>query len=505
MTTTFSPTKEQVRALELFATGESLAIEAGAGTGKTSTLKLLAESTTRRGQYIAFNKAIVTESRAKFPRNVACNTAHSLAYKAIVVPSPAFQGRLKGGRMRSMDIARRLGLGPLNIVVGAAGTKVLQPGTLASMVMRAVGSFCQSADLVPSGDHVAYIDGIDLPHPETGQRSYANNNEVRRYLAPFVAKAWADVSSPHGGLPFSHGVYLKLWHLAGPRIDADFILFDEAQDANPVMLAIVAAQTHAQLVFVGDSQQQIYEFTGAVNALAQVPATNRAFLTGSFRFGPAIAAVANVVLGALSAPLKLRGTTAIASSVGEVTNPHAVLTRTNAMAVSTVLEAQRSGQRVHLIGGGTEVVKFARAALDLRSPAEGGRGYTEHPELACFGSWGEVQAYVEQDPQGDELKLLVNLVDEFGAEVIIAALDTSTPEASADLVVSTAHKSKGREWATVRLASDFTRPGKPGEEPPAPSESELRLIYVASTRAQHRLDPSGCRFLVDLLAEAVAS
>jgi MoxR-like ATPase len=44
--TTFAPTDEQQEALRLFATGKSLAIEAGAGAGKTSTLKLLAESTT---------------------------------------------------------------------------------------------------------------------------------------------------------------------------------------------------------------------------------------------------------------------------------------------------------------------------------------------------------------------------------------------------------------------------------------------------------------------------
>src|SRR4051812_20126422 len=73
----FAPTGEQQAALDLFATGESMVIEAKAGTGKTSTLKLLGASTPKRGQYIAFNKAIVEEASAKFPANVACNTAHS--------------------------------------------------------------------------------------------------------------------------------------------------------------------------------------------------------------------------------------------------------------------------------------------------------------------------------------------------------------------------------------------------------------------------------------------
>jgi hypothetical protein len=54
--TNFAPTAEQTKALELFATGTSLAIEAGAGAGKTSTLTLLGRSTTQRVQYVAFNK-----------------------------------------------------------------------------------------------------------------------------------------------------------------------------------------------------------------------------------------------------------------------------------------------------------------------------------------------------------------------------------------------------------------------------------------------------------------
>ena len=30
-----------------------------------------------------------------------------------------------------------------------------------------------------------------------------------------------------------------MWQLSNPKIDVDFILFDEAQDANPVVLDVV--------------------------------------------------------------------------------------------------------------------------------------------------------------------------------------------------------------------------------------------------------------------------
>lgn len=475
--TTFTPTSEQRDALRLFETGESLAIEAGAGTGKTSTLKLLAASAPhRQGQYLAFNKAIVSDAAASFPESVACNTAHSLAYRGMGF---RYRGRLNGKRMRNEDIARVLGIDPF-VAVTAAGAKRLAPGFLAGLVMRSVSIFCTTADPAPEQRHVPYVEGIDLPDSEGG-RGWSNNLLLRRTLLPYIEAAWADLQHDDrdggGRLRFGHEVYLKLWQLSGPRIAADYILFDEAQDANPVMLDIVRQQTHAQLVFVGDSQQAIYGFTGAVNALANVPADHRTFLTQSFRFGPAVAEAANLVLETLDAELRVKGLPSIPSRVEAVADPNVILTRTNAKAVELVLGALTRGKRVALVGGAEEVVRFAEAAQSLQE----GRP-TSHPELACFGSWGEVQAYVDQDENGTDLRLLVRLCDDFGPQVIIQGLGRTVREEGADLIVSTAHKSKGREWDTVRLADDFPDL----QEDPAPEE--LRLIYVAATRARLVLD-----------------
>jgi UvrD-like helicase family protein/AAA domain-containing protein len=473
----FAPTSEQTRALELFESGSSLAIEAGAGTGKTSTLLLLAQSTRRRGQYVAFNKAIVTEAGEKMPGNVTCSTAHSLAFRAV---GKRYAARLKSPRMRSLDIAQHLRLTGTNV-----DGKYIGAGYLGGLAMRAITRFCQTADRVPGPEHVPYVEGID-PIID-GRRTYANNEALRWLVAPALQRAWDDLMSESGRLPFRHDHYLKAWHLDGPRINADFILFDEAQDANPVMVAIVAAQTHAQLVWVGDSQQQIYSFTGAVNALENVPAEGRTFLTQSFRFGPAVAEVANGILDRLEADLRLVGTESIASVVGPIAEPDAILCRTNATAVRTVLRLQSEGSTVSLVGGGDDVVRFAKAAEQLMN---GGR--TDHPELACFDDWREVQTYVEEDEQGSELRLLVSLVTEFGVETILDALDRTIRETDADVIVSTAHKAKGREWNAVQLAGDFPSPEKIGPE-------ELRLLYVAATRAKRELDISA----VDVLSVTV--
>ena len=486
----FAPTQEQLAALDAYATGEDLIIEAGAGSGKTSTLLILAESNKRRrGQYIAFNRAIVMDAKGRMPRHVSAATAHSLAFRAI---GHRYEHRLKGWRMRSDEIAMRLGIEPITVRVGDH-SKTLAAGYLAGLAMRAITMFCQSADEAPHTDHVPYVEGIDLAG-ENGCRGYENNDLVREALMPFMEAAWEDLQRTDGRLPFKHEHYLKFWERSRPYIGADVVYFDEAQDVSPVLASIVAQQTHAQRVYVGDSNQAIYSWLGAVDALAQLRATGSArvtTLTQSFRFGDAIAEVANRILSRLPTDMRLRGTPAIDSVVGPVDAPDAILCRTNATAVQTLMDEAASGRQAHLVGGGAEVMAFARAALDLQNGQR-----TSHQDLGCFMTWGEVQEYVEQDAQGDELKLLVDLVDNFGATSIIAALE-SMPEADdADVVVSTAHRSKGLQWDSVRLAGDFPT------DPDKTSEDEARLLYVAVTRARRALDAESVPWVVEALALA---
>lgn len=464
------PTDEQQAAIDLFNTGESIAVEAGAGTGKTSTLVLMANETSDRGQYVAFNAAIVKDSGKRFPPEVQANTAHSLAYRAF---GHRYRHRLNSPRMFGEQIARILGIDRLVIEVDGERV-VLSDARLGSYVMTFVRRFCNSADVEPTEWHAPYIEGIDLP--TAGRRGYENNRRVASEMLPHVRAAWHDLQSTHGRLKFEHGHYLKMWQLNDPKINADYIMFDEAQDANPVMSAIVSAQEHAQLVWVGDSQQQIYTWTGAINALAGVPAEHRTFLTQSFRFGQAVADVANEYLERLDAPIRLKGLPSIKSRVEPLAEPRAVLARTNAGAVIAVLQAQKAGRKAHLVGGASDIAGFTKAAQRL----QGGQR-VDHPDLFAFSSWGQVQDYVINDSEGADLRMRVKLVDEFGCDVILAALEESVPENRADLIASTAHKAKGREWDTVKIAGDFSADEEAGAE-------ELRLRYVACTRAKTVLD-----------------
>lgn len=478
----YKPTEEQEAILETAVQKglKSLVIAAGAGTGKTSTLKMLEAVLPGRGQYTAFNRALVEESKTKF-KKASCKTTHGLAFGEV---GRRFAHRLKSSRIRSSQIAYTLGIHQLPIqVAGQDHPKVLAEGFLAGQVMMAVRRFCQSADREISGKHFRYIDGIDFP--DNGKRTYANNEVVREYLLPFAVRVWEDQCSVQGSLPYNPDCYVKMWQLGEgshkPYIGADYILLDEAQDTAPVMLDILQQQKHALVILVGDDCQQIYEWRGACNAMKAYPNAPRRLLSQSFRFGQTIADVANSILSNLNekTDLVMKGLSSIPSRVTSVADPRCYLFRTNAGAVSRLLRGMEEGKKPFLIGGGKEVVDFVKGAKLLQNDQP-----TSHPELCCFSSWQEVCSYVEED-EGEDLRLLVKLVNEFKCDPILNALENMPDEESADEVVSTAHKSKGREWESVRLGGDFPAANRM-------SDPDVRLLYVAATRAQHRLDIQDC-------------
>jgi hypothetical protein len=287
------------------------------------------------------------------------------------------------------------------------------------------------------------------------------------------------------------------WALSRPRIESDVVLLDEAQDTNDVLARVLLDQEHAQRIAVGDSAQAIYEWRGARDALAtferELGAEVRT-LSQSFRFGPAIADEANEWLRLVGTPLRLTGWPQAKSEVGPVDEPDAVLCRTNAGAVGIVLEALRGGRKTSLVGGGGELKRLAWAADALQD----GRP-TDHPELLAFPNWQAVREYAEEED--GSLRVLVKLIDDYGTADIIAAADALAREDRADLVVSTAHKAKGREWPKVRIHHDF-QPPKPDPDTQLRvlRREEARLAYVAVTRARQQLDCSALAWRADITA-----
>ncbi|WP_436778294.1 hypothetical protein [Yinghuangia sp. YIM S09857] len=183
-----APTPEQQAARDVFASGRDLALVAGAGTGKTSTLILMGGATRKQGLYVAFNKSIADDAGTRFGANVECRTAHSLAFRAV--------GRRYGDRLNSSghiptrETARRLGI-TRDLAVDSHRIKVNHQARLVTNMVR---RFCYTTDRRIAARHLEWINGLDT----TAQEYLAG------VLMPYALRAWEDICSPDGRLPFKH-------------------------------------------------------------------------------------------------------------------------------------------------------------------------------------------------------------------------------------------------------------------------------------------------------------
>jgi hypothetical protein len=268
------------------------------------------------------------------------------------------------------------------------------------------------------------------------------------------------------------------------------------------MAAIVMSQTHCQKVLVGDRNQAIYGWNGAVDAMTNFDVNHRLPLTQSFRFGQPIADEGNKFLTALGAniegtPFRIKGFDKLTSTVEPVETPNAILCRTNGGVLEHAIAYLDAGKKVAISKNLANDLKgFAFAALSLMKGEP-----TEHPELGVFATWQEVVEYAGTD-EGKDIAMLVKLIVAYGpCKIIDIANASEADESTADVALYTAHTAKGREWDTVKIAGDFIpTPNKETGEINI-TEADLMLAYVAVTRAKKVLDNLGLAWIDNFLAD----
>lgn len=508
----FPATTEQQAILRAVKTGQNVVIQAGAGAGKTSTLELIAAQHPGQILLIVFGKDAQLDAASRMPRNVEARTFDSLGFTGAPrdmvdkfrTQRDAPWGSPKAPVRKLAAIGAYLGLDtdPIEVEVeiteiidGKPMTRVevgaVTPARAASLALRAVEKWCTTADPEIAAKHVSDA------HPALADA-----------IVPVARRVWEDILSPAGRLLVGNGHLTKVWALntpdltipgTGPRTSPTLILVDEAQDTAPVVEAVLLAQT-VQMVAVGDSFQSIFAWRGAVDFLAHidVPDERRLPLTKSFRFGPEIAAAGNTFLGMLHSPFAVEG----AGKPGRVLTPDtmyrpdAVLCRTNAGMLAEIQDLLKDHAAVAVPKGAkTDLNVLAQTVRWLMGGSAPSR---VHDDLAGFGTWDEVTKAIgqgEADPKVEKIHDLVASIGVDGLEQIVAEIrETGDPSidrsASHHVVVSTAHKAKGAQWQRVQIGCDFPAPRRNADGSWwEPGPEELKLAYVAVTRAQTELDP----------------
>ena len=477
----YAPTDEQQAIVDSFLDERSLAIEALAGTRKTTQLKMLGRSAPdRSGLYIAFNREVAAEARASFPGSVLCATGHSIAYRAV---GYQYADQLQR-RVMAKEVAELLGL--KKWVNTPIGRKNISPWKVASLAVQTVQRFCQTSDERIERRHVPTVIGLDTP---------SSREKVVEQVFPAACRIWDGIIEGDGRMPFSHDVYFKTWSMQNPILDYDYVMVDEAQDTHGALAGVIKNQT-TQVIMVGDRNQNLFRWRGTVDIMdGSVDVDERLALSQSFRFGDEIAVEANRWLGYIGHGIDIRGTPSIDSRLREIDAPDVILCRTNADVVSNAMRQQEAGRKVSVVGGTEQIEKLAQACLDLRKD-----GKTSHHDLSAFQSWGDVISWIQDERPGGKIEAFVRLITDMGPEKIISAARRCTSPADSDIAVSTTHMVKGLEWPSVKVDAGLCG----AEEKTVFSKEDFMVAYVACTRAQHELDASALE-LIHGLKDGVAS
>lgn len=472
----FKPTTEQQACVTSYGKKASFKVEAVAGSGKTSTVKLMAESDdSRTALYLAFNKAAATEAAGKMPKgHVTCRTTHSIAYGAFGRDYAAKLSRPRGGYV---NVA-----GTVSEIVkyfNVKSTGSLSKSGIARLAKLTVAAFESSSAFALGEKHISQGELNLLARKAEAKDEFFDKQNVVKKVMELANQIWDDRTDLFSPVLITHDTYLKMYQLSEPVLDYDVIFLDEAQDTSDCVIDIVMRQAkHAQIVCVGDSFQAIYGWRGAVNALGKIKSQSTP-LSQSFRYGPAVAEVATAIL---NGAMIVKGFDKMPTVVSEVDRekPHTVLFRTNSALIDTGMRLLNSGESVAIEVDTKGYVRKLDSAVALYN---GDMRKVKHEDIVVFeGGWHELLE--EAELVKGELARIAKQVMSGEYRKILATLRNYTKPRNAKISLITAHRSKGMEYDQVILADDFPEVINEEGEFVELNDMERNLLYVAATRAQ---------------------
>lgn len=464
------------------STGD-IKINAVAGSGKTTTIIEYAKARpeTAKILYLAFNRSVKLEAQKKFAEkgmhNVQIETAHSLAYRHIVFRN---KYTVRKQDYRSYEIAELLG-------ITGSGEKHAEY-IIANHIIKFIAFFCNSDKL--KVQDLNYLDVVSDPKAKTFVKTfYPYIENMSRLLLSKMDKDEIEIT---------HDFYLKKFQLSDPKLDYDYILFDEGQDASAAMLDIFLKQK-ATKVIVGDTHQQIYGWRFAVNSLEKVAFTTY-HLSASFRFSQNIANLAKNVLQWKSHLGEHKEVLITGKGTTREQRTKAVIARSNlGLLLKAIAYVTEKKELKHLyFEGNINSYTYAdegASLYDVLNLTNRKHHLIKDKLIKAMNNIGELKEYVEKTEDA-QLSMMVDIVEQYGDEIpsIIKSIKDKhvgdSEKDKAEIVFSTVHRSKGMEYDVVQVVNDFITEEKLEKlKDEALSKGklneEINLLYVAITRTKH--------------------
>ncbi|MFZ1320248.1 MAG: UvrD-helicase domain-containing protein [Ignavibacteria bacterium] len=472
---------------EIIKSEGNIKINAVAGSGKTTTIIEYAKARPENSKilYLAFNKSVKTEAIKKFAAkklyNVKVETAHSLAYGHIVY-GHGYRVSAKGYKSHEIcEILHLSGVGEKH------GEHIV-----ANHISKFISYFCNSDKQKVSELNYTDVVSDNRANAFVSKHYDYIENQTRLFLSKMNS----------GEIEITHDFYLKKFQLSNPKLNYDYILFDEGQDASGAMLDVFLKQD-AVKVIVGDTHQQIYGWRFAVNSLEK--AEFKTFsLTNSFRFSQDIADLAMEVLKLKSQLASFKPSPIFGKNLSGETGSTAVIGRTNLGLLVNAIEIVTGKKKINSLyfEGNFNSYTYSEegaSLYDVLNLYNGKHKSIKDKLIKQMRSLSELQNYINKT--GDsQLSMLVEIVKEYGNDIPqilkkIKELHVSDDKKEkADVIFSTVHRCKGMEYDAVQIVNDFINEEKLEKQKEELKKTgsglskineEINLLYVAVTRTKN--------------------
>lgn len=484
------------------APADAVIVLAGAGSGKTTVLTRRiahriedASADAEHTLAITFTREAAAQLKMRSPRGIHTGTFHAVAFALL--------------RQRLTDLNRSVP----TILTNRNGMMKEAAQTLRMRVpvFEALTEYewMQARALTPNDyPSAATTAKRSVKAPDTLVRLFEEYERLKKFrgvldIGDLLAKATDEIN---GSVDYAGAVHWRYRHL----------LVDEAQDMNPQQFAFLEALRGGRrdVFIVGDPLQAIYGWNGADPRLFDnLPQTlggaTVVHLRNNYRCSPVVVDAGLHILRSNGVPaeaiaVKLDGEAITIDAFDDENaeaNGIATLVSTSRRGVrrwaDVAVLVRTRAQRDLVIGA------FEKAGIPVSASAASAVIAPLLQEVAALtnryvlADWSlELRIASEKDSPEHELAVLV---DEFLAahpagpangNMFMSWFNTSAPRPTGDdgVEVLTFHAAKGREWHTVVIAG-----AEKGVLPhssaktPAQRAEEVRLAYVAVTRAAERL------------------
>lgn len=458
----------------------NLVINAYAGSGKTTTLKLIADNNPKKKiLYLVFNKAMENEAKSKFGKNVHVTTVHSLAYRHM-----SYKLNIKNnlGNISIYDIKNYLDLDYFeakitwllfNIYLQSDILDLDQVDDLVNECIK--DKRIWHAFLYSKFSDVLIQNVVNIP-------SLIYKYVISNNLISNVKSIWSAVGK---GLPITHDYYLKAFQLdlvsGNKKVkNYDYIFLDEAQDSNGVTYSIFNnISNSSRKIAVGDEFQNIYGFRGSINIMERLEKFDnfsKKYLSTSYRFTDDIASILNE---------KIMKYTGIKTNIKGLGKPSesvsfAYISRSNASLIPLMDRLDS----FHITRDINDIFDLPINIYYL-SRNEKDKIKESYSFLKSVNSLEDLEN-IAQKVNDVELLSAIKMVKRYNGGLFKLLNDVkSKMNENSNYVLTTAHSSKGLEYDSVTLLNDF--PVLRDMKDDVFYRDEFNLYYVALSRAKYEV------------------